>query len=132
MRTVSPTSHSLALFGVMMICCTGPAVAAIDADAEAEVPLTDAVTVMSPTSVPRVTCVDAIPDAFVVLVVGVALALPLTVKFTVAPDTAAPAASATVTLIVPADCPTTAELAGEVVIVTLDGGPIGGAVGSEP
>jgi hypothetical protein len=107
-------------------------VAVIDADADADVPLTDAVTVMSPASVPRVTCVDATPDPFVTLVVGEALALPLTVKLTVAPDTAVPAASATVTLIVPADCPTTADPAGEVVIVTLEGGPICGAVGSEP
>jgi hypothetical protein len=104
----------------------------IDADADTDVPLTDAVIETSPVSVPRVTCVDASPEVLVTAVVGDALALPLTVKFTVAPGTAAPAASATVTLIVPADCPTTAELAGEVVIVTLDGGPIGGAVGSEP
>ena len=104
----------------------------IEADADAEVPLTDAVIEMSPLTVPRVTWVDAAPVELVTAVVGDTLALPFTVKVTVAPDTAEPAASATVTLIVPADCPTTAELAGAAVTVTLEGGPICGAVGSEP
>jgi hypothetical protein len=116
----------------MTICSTGPGVAVIDAVAEAEVPLTDAVIEMAPMSVPMVTCVDAAPDASVTAVVGDTLAVPLTVKLTVAPETADPAASATATPIVPADCPTAAELAGDVVIVTLEGGPICGAVGSEP
>jgi hypothetical protein len=88
--------------------------------------------VISPTSDPMVTVVAAAPDPSVTTVAGDTLAVPFTVKFTVAPDTVAPLASATLTLIVPADCPTTPDVAGAVVIVTLDGGPICGAVGSWP
>src|ERR1700730_9886981 len=63
--------------------------------------------------------------------VGDTVAAPLTVKFTVALETAAPAASVTTTRMVPADCPATAELSGDVVIVTFEGGPAWGTTESE-
>jgi hypothetical protein len=118
--------------GVTTILSIGPGVAVMSAEAEAVLPLTDAVMEIVPVTVPTVTAVDAAPEASVVAVVGDTVPAPLTVKVTVAFDTAVPAASATTTLIVPADCPTTAELAGDAVIVTLEGGPTWGATASEP
>jgi hypothetical protein len=123
---------SFAVFGTTTIRSTGPGVAVMDADADAVLPLTVAVMETVPLSVPRVMVVDAAPDASVVVELGDVVAWPVTVKFTVALETAAPDASATTTVIVPPDCPTSAELAGPVVIVTRAGGPILGATASDP
>jgi hypothetical protein len=79
-----------------------------------------------------VTVVEAVPDASVVAELGDTVADPLTVKVTVAPGTAVPAASATTTVIVPPDVPTTADVNGAIVIVMLAAGPTLGPEASEP
>ena len=117
------------VFGATTIFVAGPAIAVMADVAAVTTPVALARTVTAPAMVPRVTCVDASPEASVVADTGATVPPPVAVKETRTPDTASPVASTTLTAKVPAEELTAAVAVGALVMSTRAAGP---ALGPDP